>query len=173
MAVGAVQAAVAGRARTRALGSGAAIGALRHAGPRQADARHPPPLDALGLWLEQLIAESTGKEGKGIVPMAGEPLGRPSVYGDDRALRAVRWPATTDGATSRAARCPRRRRPPGASTCVLDDPLDLGAEFFRWEFATAVAGALLGINPFDQPNVQESKDNTKSLLEELQGEGGR
>src|SRR5207302_8865128 len=92
-----------------------------------------PNPGGFGLWAEQLIAESTGKEGKGLVPAPGEaPDGGP-----DRQPGEVR----------------------------VGDPYDLGAEFFRWELATAVAGAILGINPFDQPNVQEAKDKTNAILE--------
>ena len=87
---------------------------------------------SFGLWAEQLIAESTGKQGKGLIPAPGEPG-----EGDDRQTSEVE----------------------------LSDPYDLGKEFFRWEFATAVVGHALGINPFDQPNVQEAKDRTKELLD--------
>jgi transaldolase/glucose-6-phosphate isomerase len=86
---------------------------------------------SFGLWVEQLLAESTGKEGRGLVPAPGETADAP-----DRQAQRV----------------------------FLDDPYDLGSEFYRWEFATAVAGAILGINPFDQPNVQEAKDRTAALL---------
>jgi hypothetical protein len=90
-----------------------------------------------GLWAEQLVAESTGKQGKGIVPAPGE-----TPVGPDRQHGRVR----------------------------LDDPYDLGAEFFRWEFATAVAGSILGINPFNQPDVQAAKDRTAALLERMKTE---
>jgi transaldolase/glucose-6-phosphate isomerase len=90
-----------------------------------------PESDGFGLWLEQLLAESTGKDGKGLVPAPGE-----GAEGADRQAHSV----------------------------DLDDPYDLGCEFFRWEFATAVAGAILAINPFDQPNVQEAKDRTIQIL---------
>jgi glucose-6-phosphate isomerase len=126
-------------------------------------------LSALGLWIEQLIAESTGKEGKGIVPIVGETLGAASVYSDDR-LFVVISAGPLDGETSdklkalEAAGHPIARR-------VLDDAYQLGAEFFLWEMATAFAGWRLGINPFDQPNVQESKDATKALLEKFDKDG--
>jgi transaldolase / glucose-6-phosphate isomerase len=90
-----------------------------------------PDANGFGLWLEQLLAESTGKSGKGLVPAPGE-----EADGPDRQYNEV----------------------------ALDDPYDLGAEFYRWEFATAVAGAILAINPFDQPNVQEAKDRTSQIL---------
>jgi transaldolase/glucose-6-phosphate isomerase len=127
----------------------------------------PRPLDTLGLWVEQLIAESTGKEGKGIVPIAGEPALAANEYGNDRLFVAVRLRGSDETA--------RLRELAGAGhpviDIVLEDPLDLGETFFLFEFATAVAGAILGVNPFDQPNVQESKDNTKALLAELVEKG--
>jgi glucose-6-phosphate isomerase len=117
----------------------------------------------MALWLEQLIAESTGKEGKGLIPVAGEPLGAPDVYGDDRHFVAL----TLAGDTSNDAALDALERAGHTVTKIaLRDTLDLGAEFFRWEFATAVAGALLGINSFDEPNVKESKDNTNRILAE-------
>ncbi len=122
----------------------------------------PPALEPFGLWVEQLVAESTGKHGVGVVPIAGEPpLPR---YGADRAFVRIRLagePAAEalDAVVTRAADA-------GAPTftIAMPEPLALGAEFVRWEIATAVTGALLGINPFDEPNVQQAKDATKTLL---------
>jgi glucose-6-phosphate isomerase len=118
----------------------------------------PPAVAPLGAWLEQLIAESTGKHGTGVVPVPDEPLGSPGVYGDDRTFVAV------GGAGGEALRALDDAghpvlRLPGASAS------DLGASMFRWEFATAVVGAVLGINPFDQPDVQSAKDATARALE--------
>jgi transaldolase/glucose-6-phosphate isomerase len=144
---------------------GAILGSLAKAGRNKVTFVTPAPLDSLGLWIEQLIAESTGKEGKGIVPVAGEPLGSPDDYGDDRVFAFIHTQSSKTGdidaklAALEAAGHPVLRH-------ALHDPLDLGEEFFLWEFATAIAGALLGIDAFDQPNVQESKDNTKRLLGE-------
>lgn len=126
-------------------------------------------LSALGLWIEQLVAESTGKEGKGIVPVIGEPLGPASTYGDDRLFVAISAGVADEGTLSglkvlEAAGHPVVYR----NLSELDA---LGAEFFLWEMATAFAGWRLGINPFDQPNVQESKDMTKALLEKFIKEG--
>ena len=129
----------------------------------------PRPLDTLGLWIEQLIAESTGKEGQGIVPVAGEPALAPNEYGDDRLFVAVRMRGDLSDDTSHLRTLVAAGHP--VVDLVLDDPLDLGETFFVWEFATAVACALLGVNAFDQPNVQESKDNTKRLLEEYTASG--
>ena len=126
-------------------------------------------LAALGLWVEQLIAESTGKEGKGIVPVVGEPLGNVSDYGNDRLFVSISVDPGDEEANSRL------KALEGAGHPVvyrrLADVYDLGAEFFLWEMATAFAGWRLGINPFDQPNVQESKDATKALLEKYQQAG--
>ncbi len=117
-------------------------------------------LETLGLWIEQLIAESTGKEGTGILPVNGEPLGAPEVYGNDRLFVSISLGGVAENTQLEAlaaAGHPIVYR-------ELNDPYALGAEFFTWEFATAVAGWRLGINPFDQPNVQEAKDATKQLL---------
>ncbi|MCH8161120.1 MAG: glucose-6-phosphate isomerase, partial [Chloroflexi bacterium] len=116
----------------------------------------PEPLAALGSWIEQLIAESTGKEGKGIVPIDGEPLGAPGVYGDDRLFVAI-------GEHPELEAIEQAGHP--VVRLSYTDTLQLGGEFFRWQFATAVAGQVLAINPFDQPNVQEAKDATARILE--------
>ena len=122
-----------------------------------------PKISSFGLWVEQLIAESTGKEGKGIVPIAGESLGSPSVYGNDRLFVSI-----SVGKLDRETETKLRALEAAGHPVVyrtLTDVYDLGEEFFLWEIATAFAGWRLGINPFDQPNVQESKDATKELLE--------
>jgi glucose-6-phosphate isomerase len=113
---------------------------------------------SFGYWVEQLIAESTGKDGKGIVPVEGEDLGEPGVYGPDRVFVGI------GGEYVEKALQPIRDAGHPVIHLWLEDAIELGREFFRWEFATAVAGAVLGINPFDQPNVQEAKDATKRLL---------
>ncbi len=148
---------------------GAIIGALSNAGRNKLTLSTDPEISSLGLWIEQLVAESTGKEGKGILPVANEPLGSPDVYGDDRlfvhiAVGMIDPEAENKLRAIEAAGHPVVRR-------VLNDTLDLGEEFYIWEMATAVAGAVMGINPFDQPNVQESKDNTKLLLEDYKRDG--
>lgn len=165
---------------------GTVIGSLSMKGRDKLTLITPAPLDTLGLWIEQLIAESTGKEGKGILPVAGEPPLTPGDYGNDRLFVCVRMrgsdmPRKSDHAGSGAK---ERRGSYMTSTLkaladaghpvvdlVLDEALDIGEIFFTWELATAVAGALLGIDAFDQPNVQESKDNTKRLLEEFKTSG--
>jgi len=148
---------------------GAIIGALASAGRNKLTLSTDPEISSLGLWIEQLVAESTGKEGKGILPVAGEPLGAPDVYGNDRLFVHIAVGMTDPEAENRlraieAAGHPVVRR-------VMNDTLDLGEEFYVWEMATAIAGATMGIDPFDQPNVQESKDNTKLLLEDFKRDG--
>jgi hypothetical protein len=120
------------------------------------------------MWTEQLVAESTGKEGKGILPVEGEPLGGSSDYGSDRFFAALRRSGDEDG-WRHLGRLVSAGHP--AASGAIEDPLDLGAQMFLWEFATAVAGRVLGINPFDQPNVQEAKDATKVLLTEFKAKG--
>jgi transaldolase/glucose-6-phosphate isomerase len=130
----------------------------------------PKPISSLGIWLEQLLAESTGKDDTGVLPVAGEPLGEPTVYGDDRIFIHFRMKDTTDDRLERGVVALREAGQP-VITIQLQDLLDLGQEFFRWEIATATAGAILGINAFDQPNVQESKDNTNRLLTMVREQG--
>jgi hypothetical protein len=142
---------------------------LAEAGRNKLTLSTDPAIASLGLWIEQLVAESTGKEGKGVVPVAGEPLGAGDVYGDDRlfvhvAVGMIDPEVENKLRAIEAAGHPVVRR-------VMNDALDLGEEFYVWEMATAVAGAVMGINPFDQPNVQESKDNTKRLLEDFKRDG--
>jgi len=126
-------------------------------------------LATLGLWIEQLVAESTGKEGKGIVPISGERLGRPSLYSDDRLFISIAL-GSPEPETSAALQELENAGHP-VVYLTLTDLYDLAGHFFIWELATAFAGWRLGINPFDQPNVQESKDATKQLLEAFKKEG--
>lgn len=139
---------------------GAFIGASLLAGRDKLTVVLPPSLASLGLWIEQLVAESTGKHGKGALPVVDEPLGRPDEYGNDRMFVAVTTDRDApDGDALKAI------EGAGHPVLHLSTRVDaLGAEFFRWEFATAIAGAALGINPFDEPNVAEAKEQTKTLL---------
>lgn len=123
-------------------------------------------LAPFGAWLEQLIAESTGKEGKGILPVAGEPVGGPEVYGDDRLFVYFRRDGKHDDALERL-----RQAGHPAIVFNLEDGYDLGAEFYRWEVATAIASAILGVNSFDQPDVQDNKDRTKALIRAYREQG--
>ncbi len=145
---------------------GAVIGTLAKAGRDKLTFVVDKKLDTFGYWTEQLIAESTGKEGTGIVPIEGEPIGRPDAYGKDRLFAYVRL----DGGQERAVQGLMRAGQPVVAF-RLKDAYDLGGEFMRWEIATAAAGWVLGIDPFDQPNVQESKDNTVRLLKAYQENG--
>jgi transaldolase / glucose-6-phosphate isomerase len=142
---------------------GVVLGTLAQQGHDKVTLVASPPIATFGYWVEQLIAESTGKEGKGILPVEGEALGRPDVYGNDRLFVYLR---TDQGANpaqdSQVAALQGAGHP--VVRLTLADQYDMGQEFFRWEFAVAVAGALIGINAFDQPNVQESKDVTDALL---------
>jgi transaldolase / glucose-6-phosphate isomerase len=124
------------------------------------------PISSFGLWVEQLLAESTGKEGKGILPVADEPLGEPDVYGDDRVFAYLRNEDEPDEDMDAKIEALGRAGHPTATVSFSGGAGDLGRVFFFAEFATAVAGWALGINPFDQPNVQEAKDNTARILKE-------
>src|SRR5215204_2647377 len=124
------------------------------------------PISSFGLWVEQLIAESTGKHGKGILPVADEPLGAPEDYGDDRVFAYLRNEDEPDAELDARVEALGRAGHPTTTGRVIGGAADLGRIFFVTEFATAVAGWALGINPFDQPNVQEAKDNTARILEE-------
>jgi glucose-6-phosphate isomerase len=117
-------------------------------------------LEPLGVWIEQLVAESTGKLGRGVLPVVGEPIGDTEDYGSDRAFIAI---ITPDGAEVGAAA--DRLEGAGHPVFRIDTTVEaLGAEFFRWEFATAVAGAGLDVNPFDEPNVRDAKARTQAQL---------
>ena len=152
------------------LALGAAIGSAATAGRDKLTFFIGPPIPRFGMWIEQLIAESTGKEGRGILPVEGEPSGGAGVYGEDRVFVGVEKKGAGKIASSLA---PLSRAGHPAILFEVEDALDLCAEMFRWEFATAVAGKLLDINPFDQPNVQEAKDRTNEILAGRQAAGGR
>jgi glucose-6-phosphate isomerase len=149
---------------------GATMGVLSKAGRDKLTLVVPDKLHDLGLWLEQLLAESTGKEGKGVLPVAGEPLGTPEVYGHDRLFVYVGYEDTPDQENRQKLQALQEAGHP-VVTILMREPLDLGAEFFRWEVATATAGAVLRINPFDQPNVQESKTATDRVMKVVQEQG--
>jgi transaldolase/glucose-6-phosphate isomerase len=115
-----------------------------------------------GAWLEQLLAESTGKIGKGIVPVDSEAVGPSSAYGSDRLFVYTRLASDTDEAQDKAVAALEAAGQP-VVRIIVNDPMQLGQEFFRWEMATAVAGSIIGINPFDQPDVEASKVKTREL----------
>jgi transaldolase/glucose-6-phosphate isomerase len=146
---------------------GGVMGRLATQGRNKLTLITSPKVATFGYWVEQLIAESTGKEGKGIVPVEGEPVGKPAVYGDDRLFVYIRMDADPP---HRGVQALERAGHP-VITLTMRDKLDLGGEFFRWEVAVAIAGSILGIDAFDQPNVQESKDNTKKVLAKFKQAG--
>jgi len=141
---------------------GAALGALALKGRDKLTFSVGAPIPRFGMWVEQLVAESTGKEGAGILPVEGEELGPPDVYGPDRFFVAIGRERTRED--MRKAMAPLSAAGHPHAIYEIQGAEDLGAEMFRWEFATAIAGHLLGIDPFDQPNVQEAKDRTNEVL---------
>ncbi|MBI3240674.1 MAG: bifunctional transaldolase/phosoglucose isomerase [Chloroflexi bacterium] len=148
-------------ARNAGLWLGAVMGTLAKAGHDKITFIVSDPISTFGYWTEQLIAESTGKEGRGIVPVEGEPVGDPKAYGNDRLFIYLRLNSKYDRAVAKLEEA-------GHPVIRFDlrDIYDLGGEFLRWEIATAVSSLSLDSDPFDQPNVQESKDNTKRLLDD-------
>ncbi len=149
---------------------GAAMGSLAKAGRDKVTVIASPSLSTFGLWVEQLLAESTGKEGTGLIPIAQEPILGPRAYGTDRFFVYLRLKGDKNRTLDEAVHAFVKAEQPVVQF-DLRDRYDVGAEFFRWEFATAIAGHLLGIHPFDQPNVKESKDNTNRVLETFQSTG--
>lgn len=147
---------------------GLIIGSLAKAGRDKLTLVCTPSLRALGAWIEQLIAESTGKRALGVVPIDAEVLGPPEVYGNDRLFVSVRLDGEDEHNAALAA-LEAAGQP--VVHISLADRLDIGQEFFRWEMATAVAGALLDINPFDQPDVEASKAATRALTEAFEKSG--
>ena len=131
----------------------------------------PAALEPFGLWVEQLIAESTGKDGIGVVPIAGEPLAEPSTYGSDRFFVRVRLHGSYAEKARDADVGHLKSAHQPIAEIELAEPSALGAEFVRWELATAIVGALLHINPFDEPNVQQAKEATRRLLDRYKSEG--
>lgn len=148
---------------------GAAMGALAQRGADKVTLVASPPIASFGLWVEQLIAESTGKEGRGLVPVAGVAPAEARDFDDDRFFVYLRLDGPPSELDHQVNALKRAGQP--VVTLHLDDAYALGGEFFRWEFATAVVGHLLQIDPFDQPNVAESKANTQALLDYMQEHG--
>jgi hypothetical protein len=149
------------------LSLGLAIGTLARAGRDKLTFVSDPAVASIGGWIEQLIAESTGKHGTGIIPIDGEPLGDIAAYGPDRVFVRLAL-APLDGEAPFAAGDALVDAAAAAGHPVIRidvaDPIDVGAEAYRWEVATAIAGAVLGIDPFDQPNVEEAKELTRKVL---------
>jgi glucose-6-phosphate isomerase len=149
---------------------GAALGTCCAAGRDKLTLVASPAIAALGAWLEQLLAESTGKRGRGILPVDREPLGSPQVYGEDRLFAYVRLMSDPDPRQD-AAIAAFEEAGHAVVRIEVEDSLDLGAQFFQWEIATAVAGALIGVNPFDQPDVEASKVRTREVTAEYERTG--
>ena len=143
---------------------GTIIGEAANAGRDKLTLLPSAELKPVGAWLEQLLAESTGKQGKGIIPVDLEPVGDPAVYGDDRLFVHLHLAGDADDElTSRIAALEKAGQP--VVRITLADPDLIGQEFFRWELATAVAGAIIGIDPFDQPDVEAAKVKTRALVD--------
>jgi transaldolase/glucose-6-phosphate isomerase len=145
---------------------GAVLGALKKAGRDKLTFVISPPISAFGLWVEQLIAESTGKNGIGIVPVCDEPLVDAKSYGKDRVFVYLKLSNGADAAQDRAFEVIKKAGIPTVEITV-SDKIDLGEEFMRWEIASVTAAAVLGVDPFKQAGVQESKDNTSRILAEF------
>jgi transaldolase/glucose-6-phosphate isomerase len=141
---------------------GTALGLAARTGRDKLTIVASPGIADFGAWLEQLVAESTGKNGKGIIPVDAEPLGAPQVYGQDRVFAYLRLSAAPDPTQDAAVDVLQKAGQPVIRIDVTD-ATHIGQEFFRWEMATAVAGAILGVNPFDQPDVEASKVKTREL----------
>jgi transaldolase / glucose-6-phosphate isomerase len=148
---------------------GAAIGAAAQAGRDKLTLVISPDLASFGSWIEQLVAESSGKDGKGIVPVDLEPLGPPDSYGDDRFFVYMRSGAADAKQDAAVAALEKAGQP--VVTIAVDRREALGREIYRWEMATAIACAALGVNPFDEPNVTEAKVATSALLAQHAAEG--
>jgi len=149
---------------------GTIIGVLANHGRDKLTFIASPAIYDLGAWLEQLIAESTGKQGRGVIPVDRESVGPPELYGEDRLFAYLRLDSAPDQSQDAAVDALERAGHPVVRIAVADI-YDLGQEFFRWELATAVAGSIIGINAFNQPDVEEGKVATKRLSEEYERTG--
>jgi transaldolase/glucose-6-phosphate isomerase len=149
---------------------GAIMGVCQRQGRDKVTVLASPGIADFGAWLEQLLAESTGKIGKGIVPVDAEAIGAPAVYGSDRLFAYIRLASDKDEAQDAAVAALEVAGQP-VVRIVVGDTIQLGQEFFRWEMATAVAGSIIGINPFDQPDVEASKIKTRELTSAYEQSG--
>jgi transaldolase/glucose-6-phosphate isomerase len=149
---------------------GAIMGTLARSGRDKVTIVASPAIAGVGAWLEQLLAESTGKQGKGLIPVDGEPLGAPEVYGDDRLFAYLRLDGGVDTGQDQAVAALEAAGQP-VVRIEIADRYQIGQEFFRWEIATAVAGSIIGINPFDQPDVEASKVRTRELTSVYERDG--
>jgi transaldolase/glucose-6-phosphate isomerase len=149
---------------------GIALGLAGRAGRDKVTILTSPRIADFGAWAEQLIAESTGKNGKGLIPVDAEPLGKPEVYGRDRFFIDLRTADEKDTGHAAALEALEKAGHP-VVRIVLKSPDAIAQEFFRFEIATAVAGAVIGINPFDQPDVEASKAKTRELTAAFEKSG--
>jgi transaldolase/glucose-6-phosphate isomerase len=149
---------------------GALLGTAHNQGRDKVTIIASPGISDLGAWLEQLVAESTGKNGKGLIPVDREALAAPELYGDDRLFVYLRLESAPDARQDEGIGELQKANHPVIVISVAD-VYDLGQEFFRWELATAVAGSIIGINPFEQPDVEASKIETRKLTEEYERAG--
>ena len=149
---------------------GAVLGVAHNQGCNKITIATSAGISDLGAWLEQLLAESTGKNGKGLIPCDRESIGSPETYGNDRLFIYVKLESDPDAAQEEAIQALERAGQP-VVRIVMNDIYGLGQEFFRWEIGTAVAGSIIGINPFDQPDVEASKTATRKLTDEYERTG--
>ncbi len=157
-------------AENRSIRLGAILGTLGKLGRDKITLVTSESISSFGLWAEQLVAESTGKEGRGLIPIAGETLGSPEVYGNDRLFVYLRVATDANEVLDKKMDQLRKAGHPLVQL-HLRDKLDLAGEFFRWEMATSVAAVISGVNPFDEPNVSESKAMTMKVLASHQQTG--
>jgi transaldolase/glucose-6-phosphate isomerase len=149
---------------------GAILGTLANLGRDKVTIFASPKIFDIGAWLEQLLAESTGKNGKGLIPVDREPIGKPRQYGTDRLFAYLRLATAVDPDQEQGVAALEKAGQP-VVRIEVGDIYDLGQEYFRWEIATAVAGSIIGINPFDQPDVEASKVATRALTAEYERTG--
>ncbi|HEY6464568.1 MAG TPA: bifunctional transaldolase/phosoglucose isomerase [Candidatus Acidoferrales bacterium] len=149
---------------------GAILGTLQKAGRDKVTIFASPAISDLGAWLEQLLAESTGKQGKGLIPVDRESIGTSSVYGNDRVFAYLRYEPAPDAKQDAAVTALEKAGQPVIRISV-PDLYDVAGEFFRWEIATAVAGSIIGIDAFNQPDVEASKVETRKLTSEYEQKG--
>ncbi len=149
---------------------GTILGVCQQAGRNKLTIFTSPEIYDVGAWLEQLIAESTGKQGVAIIPIDLEEIAKPEDYTDDRIFAYLKLKDTSDDAMDEKVALLRDSQMP-VIEIVLEEKMNLGQEFFRWEFATAVAGAIMKINPFNQPDVEAAKIEAKKLTEEYEATG--
>ena len=148
---------------------GAILGTLQKSGRDKVTIFASPGISDLGAWLEQLLAESTGKQGKGLIPVDRESIGAPGVYGNDRVFVYLRHEAKPDAKQDAVTALEKAGQP--VVRISVPDIYDVAGEFFRWEIATAVAGSVIGINAFNQPDVEASKLETRKLTSEYEQKG--